>query len=118
VQILLQAKRFGDAKTQTEKVLEDAIHRRSTTFLGIILSFWMDKGMNPDRRYPELPVRAADGILKIDGEDSASANAVAAKAYYFAGDKAKGSAYKAKALDLSRDARERAGIEQALRGYE
>jgi len=116
-QVLMQARRFADAKAQTEPVLEESAKRRNADFLGVVLSLWTNKGLNPDRKYPELPVRAADEMLKLKGDGDLSALAAAAQAYYFAGEKAKGGEYAAKALAVARDPRERMQLEKALRQY-
>jgi thiol-disulfide isomerase/thioredoxin len=116
--ILLISKRYSDAKAVTEPVLEAAVARRSTDELGMVVDVWTDKGLNPERRFPELAVKAADAALATEGENDVAALMAAARAYLFAGEKVRGRAYADKAGDLLPDPRQRVQMEKALREYE
>lgn len=117
-QVLLQAKRLADAKTATEGVLDEAARQRNANLLQTVVRLWTDLRLNPERKYPEIPVRAADELLKSEGEGSATALWTAAGAYRFAGDKAKAEAYGLKAVALIPDPRQRKAMEETIRGPE
>jgi thiol-disulfide isomerase/thioredoxin len=118
VRVLLWADKFDEARTASEAVLARAAGQRNPDLLRLLVDLWADRGMNPARKYPELPVRAADEVLKLEGEGSVPALLAAAQAYHFAGSREKGREYGEKAVALVTDLRQRRAVQEALRSFE
>lgn len=117
-QVLLAAGRTDEARTVTVPVLTTAVEQRNVNLLRVVVELWTNPGLNPQRRYTELPLRAASEWLTIEGERNLAAVWAATQAYFFAGEKEKGRSYGAKAIDLATDPRQRAQLEQALQSLE
>ena len=116
-QVLLTAGRADDARTVTAGVLAQSAERKNPDMLRVIIDLWTSPNLNPRRQFPELPMRAADEWIAIEGE-TVGTLMMAAQAYLFAGEKEKGRSFGAKAMSLSPDPRMKAGMEQKLREWE
>lgn len=98
VVLMAQAKKFDDAKTLTEKLLPSLAEKKNTTLLNNLRAVWADPGLNPEKKHVTLAVKAADEVLKIEGEKNSLALIGAAMAHHAAGDKPQAVALAEKAI--------------------
>ena len=85
--VLVAAGRFDDAKALTEELLPKLVGRKDVAHLGNLRAAWADPKANPKRVHAGLAVRAAEGVLTVDGPDDPAGLAGLADAQFFAGDK-------------------------------
>lgn len=112
--MLLLSKKVGEARELVTPVLERALARRNGLELQMIVSLWADPNVNTERRFPELAVRAADGVLEMEAERGPGTYMLAAQAYYFAGHKSEGDRYSQLALQQVTDPRRRNTMQEQL----
>ncbi len=84
--VLIAAGRFDAAKQLTEELLPKLVAGTDGHHLVDVRAAWSSPKLNPDRKHPELAVRAAEGLLSIDGPDNPDALAMLADSLLFAGD--------------------------------
>ena len=84
--VLLAAGRFEPAKGLTEELLPKLVASKDGRHLVDVRAAWTSPKLNPERKFPELAVRAAEGLLSIDGPDNPDALATLADSLLFAGD--------------------------------
>ena len=114
ISALMLAGEFAEAKAQTESLLAEGAKAKNWITMQRILDTWATTGANPRKLHGDLAVRAADEMLKIEGDKSPGPLMAALKAYGFAGEKAKAREFGEKALELVKDPRQQKGIEQAI----
>jgi len=97
VALQVQVKQYDDAKALTEALLPKLVEKNSAMLLGNVRAIWADEELNPGRTHIGLAVKAADELLKLEGEELGPLIG-AADAYYAAGNKAKAVEFIEKAL--------------------
>ncbi len=109
IALMVQAKQFDEAKTLTESLMPKLIEKKSASLLGNVRAIWADDELNPDRKHIALAVKAADEVLKLEGEELVPLVG-AADAYFAAGNKAK-------AIELIEKALKQAGDDDELKKF-
>ena len=108
------AGRFGEARDLGEGLVARATKRKNWMTLQMVIDTFAERGPNPQKLYPEVAVKAADALLALEGDTSPGYLMLAAKAYAFAGDRARAAAFGEKALAGVKDPKQQAGIRQEL----
>ncbi len=117
--VTLQARKFDVGAKMTEDMLKHAIESKDVDTLDRIRNFWSAKALNPERKSVAFATKAADEILKIEGEDDLGRLLGAAEAYYAAGQKDKADALANKARKKAGDdERTLAAIEKAIKRFQ
>jgi thiol-disulfide isomerase/thioredoxin len=102
IALQVQAKQYDEAKALTEAILPKLVEKKSGMLLSNVRAIWADEELNPERKHVALAVKAADEVLKIEGEELAPLVG-AADAHYAAGNKAKAVELIEKALKQADD---------------
>jgi thiol-disulfide isomerase/thioredoxin len=113
----MQAKQFDAAKAATETLIAKGIEKKSSSLLGNLSAVWAAEQLNPDKKFIELAVAAADGLLKVEGETELGAVAQAAEVYFAAGKKEKAIEYAEKALKLATVQQEKQFLEDMIKKF-
>ena len=116
VAMLVQGKKYDDAKALTEPLLTKLTDKKNGSLVGNLRNIWAAKELNPDKQHIGLATRAADAVLAIDGE-TVFALYGAAETYRAAGDKAKATALLEKALAASKNEKEKEFLNKKLDEY-
>ncbi|HET6575642.1 MAG TPA: TlpA disulfide reductase family protein [Fimbriiglobus sp.] len=117
VVLMVQAKKFDEAKALTEAMIPKLTEQKNTTLLSNLRAVWSDKGLNPDKKHVGLAVRAAEAVLKVEGGKNPVALLGAAIAYHTAGDKAKAVEYAEKAAANAENDDQKKFIQEYLEQY-
>jgi thiol-disulfide isomerase/thioredoxin len=115
--LMVQAKKFDEAKALTEKLLPALVEKKNTGLLNNLRALWSDDGVNPDKKHVGLAVTAAEAVLKIEGDKSGLALIGAAEAYHAAGDKAKAVDLAEKAVANAQNDDQKKFFQQQLERY-
>jgi thiol-disulfide isomerase/thioredoxin len=117
--VSLQARKFDEAAAISEPLIKHAAEKKDTSTLNRVRSFWVAKALNPDRKGIDQAVKAAEAMVKIDGEDNIPTLLAAAEAYYAAGNKAQAEAFGGKAVKAAGDdAKAKEAIEKVLKKFQ
>lgn len=116
VAMLMQGKKYDDAKTLTEPLLKKLIEKKNSGLVGNLRNIWAAKELNPDQKHIAIATQAADAVLAIDGE-TLFALFGAAETYRAAGDKAKATALLEKAIAAAKNDREKDFLNKKLEEY-
>lgn len=116
VAMLMQGKKFDDAKALTEPLLKKLIEKKNGNLVANLRNIWAAKDLNPEKKNIEIAVTAANGVLAIDGE-TPQALYGAAETYLAAGDKPKAVSLLEKALAAAANDRQKAFFEKKLAEY-
>lgn len=117
--VLLQAGQIDAAKAVSEGLLKTGVEKKDGGTLNFVRGMWSAKQLNPDRKHIDLAVKAAEEVLKVEGESDLSAVLGAAQTYYAAGNKEKGQEYAEKALKLAGDdKRTKEQVEKVLKSFQ
>ena len=98
LQLLMAGKKYDDARTFTELLIRSGIDSQNSVLLNGLQLYWSFPLFNPDKKYPDLALRAAEAALKVEGDRDPEALFDVAEAYAFMGDKAKANEYGRKAI--------------------
>jgi len=98
VMVFLQAKKIDDAKALTEKIMESAVAKKNDMKLRQLSSMWSGKQLNPDRKHVGLALKAAEALVKINGDDDTNALLCLAEAQFVNNQKDKALATADKAM--------------------
>jgi thiol-disulfide isomerase/thioredoxin len=115
--ITMQARKFEDGVQMSESLMAYAVKKKDTQLLGNIRSFWVSKGLNPERKSVQIAVRAAEEVLKLE-EPNINTLMSAAEAYIVSGNLAKGKEFGEQAMKLTDNPKTRDAIEKALKSYQ
>lgn len=115
--MLLQGKKFDEAKAFTEDLMKRLIAKKNAGLLSNVRAIWSAKELNPDRKNIALAVTAADAVLAIDGDTNPIALLGVADANFAAGDKAKAVEFAEKAVKNADSDRQKAFLEKKLAEY-
>lgn len=102
VLFLLQASKYDEAKAVTEELLPSLVQTKKLHLLNDLRSFWASEDVNPDRKYVNLAIKAADAGIEIDPKDPMVLIG-AAEAYYAAGNKGRAIELAEKVLKSAKD---------------
>jgi thiol-disulfide isomerase/thioredoxin len=117
VAMLVQAKKFDDAKSATEAILSKLAEKKSTTVLNNLRLVWSSKELNPDKKHVDLAVKAAEAMLKAEGEKDPMGLFAVAEAHNAAGDKAKAVEFAEKAVQNAEDDDQKSFLKEQLERY-
>ncbi len=117
VMMLVQGKKYDEAKALTEAVLPKLAEAKSTMLLNNLRAVWSDRGLNPDKKHVGLAVAAAEAVLKVEGDKDWQALIGAAEAHHAAGDKAKAVELAEKAIQNADGDDEKAFLKEQLKKY-
>jgi thiol-disulfide isomerase/thioredoxin len=115
--LMMQAKKFDEAKTISEAMITKAIEKKSVSTLGNLSAIWAADQINPDKKHIALAVTAVEGLLKVEGESDLSAVLQAAEVYFAAGKKEKAVEYGDKALKLTTGPQEKQFVEEMVKKF-
>ncbi|OWK43001.1 TlpA disulfide reductase family protein [Fimbriiglobus ruber] len=101
--LLVQAKKFDDAKALTETLIPKMIEKKQAGALNDVRLLWSDDKLNPGRKNIDLAVRAAEASRTIAGEKDPSAMFAVADASFKAGNKAKAVELTEQAIELAKE---------------
>jgi thiol-disulfide isomerase/thioredoxin len=114
----MHARRLDEARATGEALLARATARGDAAVANEVRYFWADKGANPERKHVDLAVRAADEVLKLEGDAELGAVLAAAQAYYAAGKKPEADALADKARKLATDPKLKEPVEKKLKEFQ
>jgi thiol-disulfide isomerase/thioredoxin len=101
--VLIRAKQFDEAKKLTEALIPELVAKKQAGQLNNLRSAWGDRQVNPEKKHIGLAVRAAEGVLAVEGESDPLARLALADAHHTAGDRAKAVEHAEKAQALAGD---------------
>jgi tetratricopeptide (TPR) repeat protein len=111
--LLMQAKKFDEAKAASEALIADAEKTKKSRLLGLVVGVWSAKELNPEKKNLDLVTRAADVMLSLEPKDAYRA----ARAYSEAGNAAKAAELGAKAIELAEDDDTKTAIKAAVEKF-
>jgi thiol-disulfide isomerase/thioredoxin len=114
--LLMQAKKFDEAKAASEALIADAEKTKKSRLLGLVVGVWSAKELNPEKKNLDLVTRAADVMLSLEPKDAMVAYR-AARAYSEAGNAAKAAELGAKAIELAEDDDTKTAIKAAVEKF-
>lgn len=98
LQLLLLGKRYEDARTLAASLIQYGVDSQDAFLLNGIRVIWSLPPWNPEKKHPELALKAAESELMVEGDRDPAALYHVAEAYAFAGDTAKTGEYGRKAI--------------------
>ena len=102
--LLMQAKKFDEAKIHTEAILPGTIAAKRTSMLETIMKIWVTKELNPELKHKQLSVTALDALLTAAGKEPSSQLLVyAAEIHFRTGNKPKSIEYLDAAIKAETD---------------
>jgi hypothetical protein len=119
IAVHLQARQWDAAKAVSDELFKAGVERKDAEPLKFVTVLWASRDLNPERKHLDLAVRAAEEVLKLDGEADLTAVIGATRAYTAAGDAAKAKEYGEKALKLAGDnPKVREQVEKVLASFQ
>jgi thiol-disulfide isomerase/thioredoxin len=115
--LLMQSKKFDEAKTVSETLIAKAIEKKNASTLGNLSAVWAAEQINPDKKHIELAIAAVEGLLKVEGEGELSAVLQAAEVYFIAGKKEKAVEFGEKAIKLTNGPQEKEFVEKMVKKF-
>lgn len=115
--LMIQAKKFDEAKTVSEAMIGKAIEKKNVSTLGNLSAVWAAEQLNPEKKHIELAITAVEGLLKVEGEGELSAVLQAAEVYFAAGKKEKAVEFGEKAVKLANGPQEKQFVEQMVKKF-
>ncbi|MBP3953919.1 TlpA family protein disulfide reductase [Gemmata sp. G18] len=114
LQLLLLGKEFDAARELSESLIRSATELANPILVSGVRLMWSASFINPDKKHPELALKAAEAELKIEGDRDPAALFHVAEAHAFAGNTVKATEYGQKAV-AEASGEERKEYEAALK---
>lgn len=99
--LLMQNKKFEEAKATTEKSMAESIAAKRTSMLEKLMAIWVASELNPEKKHVDLSLKALDALFTLAGkEPSGRLLFNAAEIHHFVGNKTKAIEYLDAALKV------------------
>jgi thiol-disulfide isomerase/thioredoxin len=117
ISAMLKAKKTSDAKTFAEHLIAKAVKNDDSGMLQSVSATLRSPAAGGDKELAALSLRAAEGMLKINGEKDPVALYFVAEAHFAGGDKARAKEFGARAVAAAADERMKMQLENLTKKY-
>lgn len=117
LELLALAGRHDEAKSLTETLLPSLIESRSVGLLSNVRVIWSSQQLNPEKKHVGLALKAAEGLLKVQGDTNWQALISAAEAHHASGEKEKAVEFAEKAIKHAEDDDQKKFLKDQLERY-
>ncbi|QJW97000.1 TlpA disulfide reductase family protein [Frigoriglobus tundricola] len=98
LQFLMQGKKYDEARAFTAELIRSGTDTKNTVLLNCVQLCWSFPLTNPDKKHPDLVLKAAQAVLKVEGDRDPESLFNVAEAYAFLGDTTRAGEYGRKAV--------------------
>lgn len=98
LQFLIMGKKYDAARELSESLIQKATDTPNTVLLNGVRLMWSFSRINSDKKHHDLALKAAEAVLKLNGDPDPEALFNVAEAYALMGDTAKAGEYGRKAV--------------------